>query len=257
MQDYGLFSNTVIRDQDHPPVIIYSASNTADRVGFILGKTNLDPRKELSLAAIRLRAAGATKLCLACNTAHHFISDLQNVVPDTPFLDMLELTFQYIIRLEVHNIGILATTAAFEARIFENKVASLKCSERPTLLTPLNTPTGDQRNMMKAMWSIKAGNINPVVSDEAFDSLCSLTNEICNLAQNGAGAIILGCTELPIIVTPKNLQCLVNANIPAQYKSINLSLIQKILSEEIVLVNPAKVLVDEILRLSLLSRKST
>jgi len=68
------------RDQDHLGVMVAQAPGIPDRTGAILGE-GPDPLPAMTIALRRLEAAGATRIAIPCNTAHHWHGALQALTP--------------------------------------------------------------------------------------------------------------------------------------------------------------------------------
>mmetsp|Transcript_1079 Transcript_1079/g.1608 ORF Transcript_1079/g.1608 Transcript_1079/m.1608 type:complete len:421 (+) Transcript_1079:189-1451(+) len=250
-----------LSDQDHIPLLLYGNSQIPGRPEYILGKSSIDPTTEMLRTTKALLNAGASSISMVCNTAHYFIPNIEaelckeNI--QTEFLDMLELTFEYILRSrksadDVAKVGVLATRGALETRIFQ-KTAD-KLMERDTnvkleILTPV-TPGigGEQEHFDEAVFGstgIKCGYSDTAVCEKSRNNMELLLVEALNLVKNGADAIILGCTELPLVL---NKQSLAHNRLYFNQK------LGEAAMDTLEFVNPTKVLADEILRLTLTSR---
>lgn len=183
----------VEKDQDHIRVIIDSNTNIPDRTKAILG-VGPDPVQDMQESVDKLTTAGAEILIMPCNTAHYFYSQL-NTGETVTFLHMMNETVKYIKEKYPHmkNIGVLATTGTLQSKLYHQALER----ENLVCLTPQQE---DQQKVMDAIyatWGIKAG-----YYDRAR---CLLTEVGESLVQQGAEAVILGCTEIPLVIEEKAL----------------------------------------------------
>jgi len=186
------------RDQDHVPVLSISWPGVIpDRTEFLLGETTDNPAVAI-LAQLRLlAAAGATVAAIPCNTAH--APDIFEIVragvaalgQPMRLLHLIEETAAHV---RAHypglgTVGVLSTTGAWRIRLY------------PALLEPLGlrviVPDEASQAAVHAAiydpgYGLKgAGRVTPRARAELGDTIRAL-------GRQGAGAIILGCTELPL-----------------------------------------------------------
>lgn len=179
------------RDQDHYPVVTFSASDTPDRTAAILG-TGESPLPAMQDALTALERAGASHVAIPCNTAHYWFDALQagtrlrliHIVEAT----MEELTLRYG---AAGSVGLIATTGAVRSGVYHQRLEN----DRRRVLTP-----PDQSAVMGVIEMIKAGRM--------ADALPLLTQQVRALQEAGVEAVILGCTELPLCLPhlPLDLQ---------------------------------------------------
>ncbi len=107
-------------DQQHPPVIVDSNTRIADRTAFLLGRSALDPRPEMLLAAARLEKSGVSCIVMPCNTAHAFYDDIA-AGTKTEVLHMIEETACWIQKKYPgqKKIGVLATQGTYNANVYK------------------------------------------------------------------------------------------------------------------------------------------
>ena len=181
-------------DQDHCPVVTFSASATPDRTAAILGRGR-SPLPAMQKALKALERAGASHVAIPCNTAHHWFDDLQagTGVRLIHIVDavMEELTARFG---AITRVGLIATTGAVQSGVYHKRLED--CRRR--VLTP-----PDQAAVMGVVETIKAGRIAQAAP--------LLTQQCLALRAAGAEAVILGCTELPLCLpyTPDDVRTLV------------------------------------------------
>lgn len=168
-------------DQDHPPCLSYSATQIPDRTAFLLGR-GPDPTVALQEAAACLERAGADFIAIPCNTAHAFLPAVRRAV-EIPVLDMIAIAVDAGCRQfpEARRIGLMAATGTVKASLYR---APLQRAGR-TAVVP-----GDelQEMIMRGIRAVKAGG----------GVQAELATAAVELAAQGAEAILMACTEVPL-----------------------------------------------------------
>ncbi len=169
-------------DQDHIPIVIDNNPKIPDRGPFIL-EGGPDPRPALCRSARRLERMGASFIAMPCNTAHVFLPYLRKAVR-IPFIDMIAETAQAITE---RTVGLLATETTVRTGLYAEA-----CSARGiAVLTPSAL---DQARVMEIIYAIKGG-----LWDLAMKRDLRLI--AARLRERGAQALIVGCTELSLVVS--------------------------------------------------------
>lgn len=173
-----------LRDQDHPPCILYSATQVPDRSAF-LAAGGADPTPELVAAVGLLEAAGADFVAMPCNSAHAFLQPMRAAV-SVPVLDMISLAAAAAARLvSAAPVGILATDGTVGAGLYDAPL-------RVHGLEPLYPADEAQRRVMNAIQDVKGGHVPEAGSDDR------LLDAARHLSDRGAACIIMACTEVPL-----------------------------------------------------------
>ena len=176
-------------DQDNIAFIHFCNPKIPDRTEFILGRGS-DPVPEIVATGQILEAAGADFLIIPCNTAHAFLDRIHRGI-SVPIVDMVGLVTRTIKAdlPAVRCVGVLATTGSIRTGLFERYLAE----ENISAVVPSDA---DQEELvMAAIYGdsgIKAG------KKELPRKL--LTDAANKLIESGAEAIILGCTEIPLVL---------------------------------------------------------
>jgi aspartate racemase len=175
-----------LRDQDHPPCILYSATQVPDRTAFLLGG-GVNPAPELVAAASLIEAAGADFIAMPCNSAHAFLPSMRAAV-GIPILDMIALAAAAVARVvpQAERIGLLATSGTVEAELYDKPLRSRE-------LEPLYPDVAVQQRVMEAIKEVKAGG-----APCGRESDARLVEAAAHLSARGADCIIMGCTEVPL-----------------------------------------------------------
>jgi aspartate racemase len=181
-----ILDNTrVERDQDHIHVIIDNNPQIPDRTAFLLGKGE-SPLKSLVNSAVKLQLMGADLLAMPCNTAHYFYDEIVKFV-DIPFINMIDEVAASIRakNLGVNRVGLLATKGVYSMGIYSRYLQKYG-------IEAVIPPEDGIETVSKTIYTIKK-NLNLV--DPA-----GINEIIENMRKEGIDTIILGCTELPLIV---------------------------------------------------------
>ena len=169
-------------DQENIPVLIDCNTRIADRTAAIL-HGGADPLPEMKKSAMRLEAAGADALMMACNTAHFFYDSICEAV-NVPVLHMPRLTAQILRSRGVKKAGVLATDGTCQSGVYGNALTEEG-------IEPVYLSAEKQAVIMSLIYDyVKAGRMD-------FSEL-DLDGVISEMQEKGAEILILGCTELPV-----------------------------------------------------------
>ncbi|MFA9485789.1 amino acid racemase [Moraxella haemolytica] len=169
-------------DQTHIPLIISSIPDIPDRSAYLLSD-GADPYPYLYEYTHNLVKAGADCMVIACNTAHYWFDRLQADFSHITMLSMIDVAVAYAKQSGHTNIGILATNATLATNLYKHKIQEANLN----YIAP-----EDNTLVMQSIYDYKAGRI-----DEATTLMQS---EQDKLFDKGASALIMGCTEVPLIL---------------------------------------------------------
>lgn len=192
------------RDQDHLSVAMLSLpAKIFDRSEFLFGEVDENPGYEIAGVIKELYRTGACVFGIPCNTAHvpEILQPVLEVIPDgCKLVNMLEEVAAYISSNfpEVKNVGIMGTNGVFKTRVYDDYLSE----------AGLNTiyPSEDVQYRMvhPAIYDMEYGikAFSEPVSERAKIDLIKVTGMLIN---EGAQAIVLGCTEIPLAITQKSI----------------------------------------------------
>jgi len=177
------------RDQDHLPFIHFCNPQIPDRTDFIMGHGQ-DPTPKIVETCKTLEKAGADFLVIPCNTAHFFLSRVQDKVT-IPIVDMTKVLVKNVMEENpfMKRIGILATTGSMKAGLYQ------KYFKEVGVEAFFPNMEDQEKLVMGAIYGekgIKAGN-----KIEGRKKLLCVAQKLIN---NGAESLILGCTEIPLVL---------------------------------------------------------
>lgn len=180
---------TANSDQDHIKMIVEHNPQIPDRTENIIGQ-GADPTLSLYSTCKKLEKGGANIIAIPCNTAHAFLNQIQPKLT-IPVINILTATVNFIKDKlpSTKLIGLMATSGTLRSGLYQGALNSadldyiIPDEERQELV--MNSIYGDK--------GVKAGYSTGICKEQ-------ILSVIKHLAGQGADIIILGCTELPIIV---------------------------------------------------------
>ncbi|WPN32910.1 aspartate/glutamate racemase family protein [Pseudomonas sp. P5_109] len=141
-------------------------------------------------AAQRLQAGGADCVVLCTNTMHKVAGQIQAAI-DIPFLHIADPAAQAAVEAGALKVGLLGTAFTMEQEFLKERLAARG-------LTVL-VPQADERQA-----------VHRIIYDELCVGVISEASRreyqqvIASLEQRGAQAIILGCTEIGLLIKPEH-----------------------------------------------------
>ncbi|MFN7711464.1 MAG: aspartate/glutamate racemase family protein [Curvibacter sp.] len=189
-----LKATPALSDQEHVPVMVSSIPQIPDRTEAFRGKGK-SPLLALLDCALRLKLAGVGMIVIPCNTAHLWFDDIQANI-DIPILHIVDVAIEaaLIIAGKKERIGLLATDATLASGLYINRNTSSSGSLNVQWLLP--TAHEMLELVMPGIAAVKAAQ---------FDTGRALLIEAARaLGKRGATSIVLGCTEIPIVLNDGN-----------------------------------------------------
>lgn len=176
-----IVTNTAVeKDQDHLHIIIENYPAIPDRTTCI--QKGLSPIKEMMTAIKRLELCNVDFIAMPCNTAHHFHEELSSMTA-LPFLNMIEITLNHVRESGHKNLLLLATLGTYESDLYRDYAKALNLN----VLYPNDMM---QMQLASLIYTYKSKQlVDKSLYDRVYQQLHALDVD----------AIILGCTELPLI----------------------------------------------------------
>jgi aspartate racemase len=201
-----ILGNTrALKDQDHLNCILISCpSIIPDRTEFLLKGEMENPAQGIFESAQCLHKAGAEYVVVACNTAHSplifqpFSCMARESLPGLTVVNMLETCAVFVKETLKHShIGLLATKGTYKSRVYHEYFRE---EDGFVLMEP------EERGREKIHEAIYSKQFGIKVHTQPIKTQAknNIIYEIYRLAERGANAIILGCTELPLAVNPED-----------------------------------------------------
>nr|WP_318298070.1 amino acid racemase [Paraburkholderia bannensis] len=177
------------RDQEHIKMLVEQNPQIPDRTENLIGD-GVDPTLSLYAACKRLEEGGADVIAMPCNTAHAFVERIQPHL-GVPIVNMLTETARYLRTAfpALREVGVLATSGTIESGVYRQALESQGLRE-------VAPGAALQARVMAAIYGkqgVKAG----FTSGPCFDDIASALD---GLIAEGVEVVILGCTELPLLL---------------------------------------------------------
>jgi aspartate racemase len=193
-------------DQEHLSVALLSYPGwIPDRSTYLFDHAKPNPTPALAKIARRLEAAGATVVGTPCNTAHcspifdALTERLSDAGSQVRLVHMIEETARHLRRAHpgIERVGVLSSLAVYRLSLYQDVLEAAGFDVvRPDEKT--------QREVVNAVifdetYGIKAQS-DPVTDRARRD----LLDSAADLKENGAEAVILGCTEFPLALPERD-----------------------------------------------------
>ena len=184
-------------DQEHIKLVVEQNPQIPDRTDALL-RGGTDSTLALYNCAKRLERDGCDAIIIPCNTAHAFVPYMQRHLK-TPFINMQQVTLDEIKTKfgDSARIGLLASTGTVKTGIYARKAEEMGLS----LFVPDDQ---HQEDVMAAIYGpegVKAGKTDGRCREDLLRAAEWLVRE------KGCNVLILGCTELPLILHEGDLDC--------------------------------------------------
>jgi aspartate racemase len=183
-------------DPQHIPVVMVADTQIPLRIPAWEGR-GPSPLPALIKAAQQCVGAGATVLAMPCNTAHFWFEELVAALPrNVQFLHIADETVRCLPQAlpqemspgmsQARRIALAGTHVTLAMKLYQ------QAAQRLGMNADWLLPSEDEQALITAVIAdVKAGCIDQAVAH--FNSAVQA------LEQRGAEAVILGCTELPVI----------------------------------------------------------
>lgn len=166
-------------------LILYSV-NCANVVNPTLEESWPSTERVLIKAAQSLEKAGADIILIACNSVHKIAEQIQNAI-SIPILHIVDVTAHAIKKDGLHTVGLLGTAVSLTDNFYKD------CLSQHQIKIILPSPS-----QIKSIDSIIFKEL--CFNKMNHESLKIMQTVICEMMNKGAQAIILGCTELGLLI---------------------------------------------------------
>lgn len=169
--------------------------NSMDQFDFTSRAAEADSRAIVQFLAeqvARLKAGGADFFMMCANGAHRFVPALLPLV-DLPFLSIVDATAERVQASGIRKVGLLGVRQTMAGRFYHERLARHGIE----VLTPSDT---GQTIVHDIIYSELVHNRITDASRRVYIDI------IEDLAQQGAQGCILGCTEIPLLIGPADVE---------------------------------------------------
>lgn len=178
--------NKTVADQDHIQMLIDHNPTVPNRHEAIRGEGE-DVGQHLADMGKRLENANADFLVMVCNTAHAFQPDIEQAI-NIPFVSIIDEVIAEVEYTQTKDtkIGVMATQGCLEAELYQQ---SLNAAGYESVIWD----ESELADFMNIMYKIKSGDTGKDVQQATLASAQILIDK-------GAGVLIAGCTEIPLVL---------------------------------------------------------
>jgi len=177
-------------DHAYPPIIMYSVS-FQDYIDWPSAGQWEQVGKGLGEVARKLQSAGADFIVIATNTMHKVVSDIQAAV-DIPVLNLLDVVADAIAAQGMTKVGLLGTIFTMEDSFYPEALAARGIH--------VITPEKADRETVNRVVYLEL--VNGTLRRESRAEYVRIIND---MQAQGAQGIILGCTEIPLLIKPTDV----------------------------------------------------
>ena len=172
------------RDQDHVPTVTWCVPQVPDRQQALAG-SGASPLPAMLAGIAQLNAAGATRIAIACNTAHHWFDELA-AASDALLIHIVDATLAALgpEAALAGPVGLVATRGLVASGLYQQRLAAAG-------MTPI-TSTDDEFDTLftPGCYAVKR---NALAEGGAL-----LAEACARLRSRGATRLVLACTEVPV-----------------------------------------------------------
>jgi aspartate racemase len=143
-------------------------------------------------AAKKLEKGGADFVLLCANTVHVMADKIQENIK-IPVLHIADATAEKIKSAKIKNVGLLGTKFTMQEDFYKGRL------EKKYGLGVIVPSKKEREIVNEEINNLCLGKTNPLAKQQFI-------HIINNLVKNGAEAVILGCTEIPLLVQQKDVK---------------------------------------------------
>lgn len=183
-------------DEDFPKVMVYSTALSGfDEYGIADEELVAN---DLVQAVKKLEYMGSELIIVACNTVHYFDGQIEKAV-NIPLVHMIDQACSDVKRRGFTKVGIVCSQSTKDLGLYRDRLIAIG-------VEPLVTTKDEQ--------VVVNNTIKDVMAGKQDSSTKSELNKVFNrFKEDGAKAVLLGCTELPLAISQSDTNIeLVDAN---------------------------------------------
>ncbi|KAL4731824.1 hypothetical protein ACLX1H_000816 [Fusarium chlamydosporum] len=178
----------------HSSKLVLHSFDYAELVGIFQAGDYDEVGRQLCVAAKNLKSIGAEAIVLCVNTNHRWAEDIENAT-GLPLLHIIDFTGDAIVRAGLKKIALLGTQIVMEQDFLKKRLETKHGIE---VLVPDSEKTRSRMNNI-IFQELSMDNITK-------DSKQFYMDSVKELFERGAEGVILGCTELQMILKPGDVE---------------------------------------------------
>ncbi|MBI3286146.1 MAG: amino acid racemase [Burkholderiales bacterium] len=175
----------------HSARIVLSSLNQCDFTSRAAQADSAAIEAFLVAEVLRLKAAGADFVLWCANGAHRFAPAVLPRI-DLPFISIVEETARRVQASHIKTVGLLGVRQTMSGRFYHERLAESGIA--------ILTPSPEQQEL-----------VHDIIYNELIHNRISAASRavfvriIEDLVQAGAGGVILGCTEIPLLIRQQDV----------------------------------------------------
>jgi aspartate racemase len=183
-------------DQDHVPVVVSSIPQVPDRTAAFRGD-GVSPLAAMIASGQRLAHAGVGVIVIPCNTAHLWFDAIHSAL-QLPMLHLVDAALDDAVAAAGAGatLGLLCTDATLASGLYMNRTPLADSTAHVRWALP--TASEMLQLVMPGIAAVKAGELE--LGGELLGAAAHA------LVRRGADGLVLGCTEVPLVLGPANVK---------------------------------------------------
>lgn len=180
---YAQHKYDAVQDFDYPPIIIYSLPLFGfDEKGIADEKL---VKKQLIEGVKKLESAGCDLIIIACNTVHSYYQEMQSAVK-VPIFNIIEETKKRVTKFGYKKVGLFASESTNKLKLYQRRFADSNID--------VISPNSEQQEILnRVIENVMGGN-------QKTEDIIFLKDIARDYVRQGAEAIVMGCTEIPLAI---------------------------------------------------------
>lgn len=187
------------RDEEHVPFVVINDPRIPDRTEAYMSGRETEVLDALTLRLRRLEDAGVDGVAMPCNSAHHWADELQRRT-HLPLLHIADAALDAVALQApaARRVAVMGTVLTQHSGFYQARMA-----QRALVFHPIETAL-TANTIMPGINCMKAG--------DAQTAAALLNAAVDQVFADGAEAILLACTEIPVALRERTTPGLIDAN---------------------------------------------
>ncbi|KAF4334611.1 hypothetical protein FBEOM_11535 [Fusarium beomiforme] len=174
----------------HSSKLLLHSFDFADLFGTFRAGDYDEVSRQICTAAKNLKSIGAEAIVLCVNTNHRFAEDIENAT-GIPLLHIIDFTGEAIVQAGLKKIALLGTKATMEQDFLKGRLET-------KFGVNVLVPEREEARMRMDHVIFQELSLNQALPESKQFYL----DEIRSMLERGAEGVILGCTELQLLLKP-------------------------------------------------------
>ncbi|WP_243522186.1 aspartate/glutamate racemase family protein [Bacillus pseudomycoides] len=188
---YKHINTLTLSQYNHNATLVLYSMNFGEVTNLLQNQRYEEVQNQLVQVAKKVEHSGADCILMCSNTVHQFAEEVEKAI-SIPLLHIGDVSAEEIVEHDVKRIGLFGTKQTMEQDFYKTKLANYGIE---TII-----PEENERNFIHhvILHELSKG----IISHQSKDRFLQI---IQKLIKNGAEGILLGCTEIPLLISQKDL----------------------------------------------------